>query len=166
MPVDRCCIDISIEYAAWEDPSLCAPYAHWEAFFESITLHVLKNIPDTSPTATEQHLSILLTDNETIQRLNQQFRGKDKPTNVLSFPPHDSLIPDHQTLGDLAFSFDVIKDEAAKDHKSFLNHMTHLTIHGILHLQGYDHIQDEEAEEMENLEIDLLSTLNIPNPYS
>lgn len=166
MPVDRCCIDISIDYDAWETPSLCAPYTNWEAFFESITLHVLKNLPDASPTATEQHLSILLTDNETIQKLNQQFRGKDKPTNVLSFPPHDSLILEHHTLGDLAFSFDLVQHEAEKDHKSFLNHMTHLTIHGILHLLGYDHTHDDEAEIMETLEIDLLHSLQIPNPYT
>lgn len=165
MPVDRCCIDISIDYDAWEKSSLFDPYSSWDNFFETIALHIFHTEPEifSAPLA---HLSILLTDNDTMQNLNRQFRDKDKPTNVLSFPSSDSLFTDQHSLGDLAFAFDVIQDEARKDGKTFLNHMTHLTIHGILHLLGYDHITDDEAETMEKLEIDLLHTLNIPNPYT
>ncbi len=136
----------------------------WTSFFERILLKVAAVLGVDKPFG----LSILLTDNHHIQELNHNFRGKNKPTNVLSFPSgieHPS--PDgFFFLGDVAFAHDVIVEESNTEKKIFLNHMTHLTIHGILHLLGYDHEIPAEAETMENLEILILSHFNIRNPYT
>lgn len=152
-------IDISMKHNAWT--SQCSD---WESFFSNI-LNKIMDILVLGPTYS---LSILLSDNDAIQNLNRDFRGKDKPTNVLSFPSGDTSPLQDRTvfLGDLAFAYTVIEDEAACDEKTFLNHMTHLTIHGILHLLGYDHEADDEAEIMEELEINILKHFNIRNPYT
>lgn len=109
-----------------------------------------------------------------MQALNKIYRKKDKPTNVLSFPSEFSQIPEairltlkeKQTyLGDIILCADIIHQEALDQHKAINDHWAHLVIHGLLHLQGYDHEHDEEATVMENLEISLLHTLNIKNPY-
>lgn len=109
-----------------------------------------------------------------MQELNKTYRKKDKPTNVLSFPSEFSQIPEvirltlkgkYTYLGDIILCADVIHQEAIEQHKSINDHWAHLVIHGLLHLQGYNHEQDEEASIMENLEITLLNTLNIKNPY-
>ena len=97
------------------------------------------------------------------QSLNQTFRGKDKPTNVLSFPAEVDV--DEPILGDLALCWPVVEDEAAEQGKSVLAHATHLVIHGLLHLLGFDHEDDAQAEEMEALEIRILAELNVANPY-
>lgn len=107
---------------------------------------------------------------EEIQCLNKQYRNKDKPTNVLSFPvgleqdyqhPHDEPL----YLGDIIFCHDVIAEEAHEQQKKLLHHYAHMTIHGILHLLGYDHQDDSDAEIMETREIQLLKELGISNPY-
>ena len=99
--------------------------------------------------------------------LNRDFRGKDKPTNVLSFPFEvpDFLIDEEPTLGDIIIAMPVIEAEAVEQKKSVEHHLAHMTIHGTLHLLGFDHIIDEEAEEMEALEIEILEKLGIANPY-
>jgi len=112
-------------------------------------------------------LCIQLVDSEDSQALNRDYRGKDKPTNVLSFP---SEIPDfvqleQQPLGDLAICVEVVEREAQEQHKPVEHHWAHMVIHGCLHLLGYDHIEDEEAEQMEALERELLATLDIADPY-
>ena len=110
-------------------------------------------------------LTIRLVDNEESQALNSQYRGKDKPTNVLSFPFE---VPDGielDLLGDLIISAEVVEQEALEQEKPLLHHWAHMVIHGTLHLLGYDHISDEEAEEMEALEVKLLAELSIPDPY-
>lgn len=112
-------------------------------------------------------LCIQLVDSEDSQALNRDYRGKDKPTNVLSFP---SEIPDfvqleQQPLGDLAICVEVVAREAQEQHKPVEHHWAHMVIHGCLHLLGYDHIEDEEAEQMEALERELLATLDIADPY-
>ncbi len=99
-------------------------------------------------------ISFLLTDNKTIQKLNKQYRKKDKPTNVLSFETGDSKI-----LGDIILAFETIEKEAKEQGKVFENHLTHLIIHGILHLIGYDHIKDSEAEIMEEKEKEILKAI-------
>lgn len=104
--------------------------------------------------------SIRLTNDTGIQQLNRDFRQKDKPTNVLSFP-HD----DPEYLGDIAISYETIKREAEEQGKDFIHHFTHMLIHGFLHLNGYDHETDAEAEEMESLEIKILADMGIENPY-
>ncbi|MEY4248525.1 MAG: hypothetical protein RJA87_158 [Pseudomonadota bacterium] len=105
---------------------------------------------------------VLLTDNEAVQALNGRFRGQDKPTNVLSFPaPHN--LEGH--LGDIALALGVCMREADEQGKSLADHLCHLTMHGTLHLLGYDHETDAEAELMEGLERTLLAGLGIPDPY-
>ncbi|WP_339781538.1 rRNA maturation RNase YbeY [uncultured Marinobacter sp.] len=100
------------------------------------------------------------------QALNQQYRGKDKPTNVLSFPfeaPAGITVP---LAGDLVICAPVVEDEATEQLKESSTHWAHMVVHGMLHLQGYDHIDDEDAEAMEALEIRLLAQFGFGNPYA
>lgn len=112
-------------------------------------------------------VAIRFVENEEIQTLNREYRDKDKPTNVLSFPFEvPEFIDEHiPTLGDIIIAMDVIIKEAAEQEKTVNAHLTHMTVHGTLHLLGFDHITDEEAEEMEGLEIQILAELGLPNPY-
>lgn len=110
-------------------------------------------------------VSIEIVDKQTSQNLNNSYRQKDKPTNVLSFPLELPEFVKEDLIGDLAICAKVVKQEAKQQNKSITNHWAHLTIHGCLHLLGYDHIQNDEAEVMENLEIQLLKELGIENPY-
>ncbi|MBW4933873.1 rRNA maturation RNase YbeY [Marinobacter sp. F4206] len=99
------------------------------------------------------------------QALNHEFRGKDRPTNVLSFPfeaPAGITVP---LAGDLVICAPVVEHEAAEQHKALAAHWAHMVVHGMLHLQGYDHVDDEDAEVMEALEIRLLAQLGFGNPY-
>lgn len=112
-------------------------------------------------------LTLRITDNAEIQELNRNFRGKDTPTNVLSFPFEvpDFLRHEVSTLGDIIIAMPIIEIEAMRQRKSVDDHLTHLIIHGTLHLLGFDHLEEAEAEEMEALEIKILQTLGIQNPY-
>lgn len=112
-------------------------------------------------------ISCVLADNEFITKLNKNYRNIDKATNVLSFPTgeiNNENIPEIN-LGDIILSHSKIYEESEKYQKSFINHFTHLLIHGFLHLIGYDHIKEDERKEMENIEISILEKLNIDNPY-
>lgn len=104
-------------------------------------------------------LSLVLSDDEQVTVLNRDYRGKDKPTNVLSFPQSGAL------LGDVILARETIAREAKDKGASFEAHLTHLIMHGWLHLQGFDHQTDETASEMESIEIAALATLGIDNPY-
>lgn len=106
-------------------------------------------------------LSLALVNDADIQALNRDYRHKDKPTNVLSFPDEGPA----PLLGDIVLAFETVKREAAEKSISLENHTAHLIIHGFLHLQGYDHETEDEAAEMESLEITALAALNIDNPY-
>ncbi|SEQ42927.1 probable rRNA maturation factor [Azotobacter beijerinckii] len=114
----------------------------------------------------DSELTIRLVDEAEGRELNRTWRHKDYPTNVLSFPAEipDGLL-DIPLLGDLVICVPVVEREAAEQGKPLDAHWAHLTIHGCLHLLGYDHLEDEEAEEMENLERDLLAELGYPDPY-
>ncbi|MGM4902630.1 rRNA maturation RNase YbeY [Tardiphaga sp. 866_E4_N2_1] len=120
----------------------------------------------------DAELAVMLTDDAGIRTLNQNWRGIDKPTNVLSFPalqpPEGADEPDDmpRMLGDIAIAYETTRREADEEEKSFANHLSHLAIHGFLHLVGYDHEKDDEAEEMEALEREILATLGIPDPYA
>lgn len=117
---------------------------------------------------TEQlyELTIRIVNAEESQLLNKQYRKKDKPTNVLSFPFE---VPEGITLnllGDLVICASVVEQEAKEQNKALFDHWAHMIIHGCLHLLGYDHINDTDADEMETLEIKILAKLSISNPYN
>ena len=113
----------------------------------------------------EPELTIRLTDDEESQALNSEYRGKDKPTNVLSFPFDAPPEVPLELLGDLVICVGVVEREAVEQDKTAEAHWAHMVIHGCLHLLGYDHIKDDEAEEMEALERDLLASLGYSDPY-
>ena len=115
-------------------------------------------------------LSLYFTSNEQIQQINLDYRGKDKPTNVLSFEselPSELLAElDYRPLGELVFSLEVIQEEAADQGKTLIDHYTHLLVHGCLHLLGLDHETSEaDQAQMEALEIKILAQLGIADPY-
>ncbi len=126
--------------------------------FGTIVNQTLKYMGHKKPGA---EVSILLTNDSEIQKLNSEYRGKNKPTNVLSFETGDDMM-----LGDIVLSYDTVERESISEHKSFKNHATHLIIHGVLHLLGYDHIDENQANEMEGLEQKILNTMKIADPYS
>jgi probable rRNA maturation factor len=120
----------------------------------------------------DAELAVMLTDDAGIRTLNSNWRGIDKPTNVLSFPAlrpptgvsgADDVPP---MLGDIAIAYETARREADDEQKPFDHHLSHLTVHGFLHLVGYDHETDDEAEAMEALEIEILAQLGIPDPYA
>ena len=106
---------------------------------------------------------VLLTDDAAVQDLNQRFRGKDGPTNVLSFPAPETARPH---LGDLVLASGVCIAEAAEQGKTVADHLSHLVVHGVLHLLGHDHEDDGEAEAMEARERVILATLGVADPYA
>ncbi|MBO9488940.1 rRNA maturation RNase YbeY [Endozoicomonas sp. G2_1] len=111
-------------------------------------------------------LTIRIVDNSESQSLNHQYRGKDKPTNVLSFPFEVPEGIELDLLGDLVICAPVVKAEASEQKKPIIAHWAHMVVHGCLHLLGFDHITEEEALEMETLEIDILAKLGFNNPYT
>lgn len=106
-------------------------------------------------------VSIVLADDEFVRELNHKYRDKDKPTNVLSFPADEE-----GTLGDVILAYETIEAEAAAQDKQFDHHLMHLIIHGILHLIGHDHESEKEAEHMESIEIRILESFGVKNPYA
>ena len=117
------------------------------------------------PFQEEAEVTIRLVDEAESNQLNLTYRGKDKPTNVLSFPfecPPGVELP---LLGDLIICRQVVEREANEQNKPLLAHWAHMVVHGSLHLLGYDHIDDEEAEEMEALEVEFMQALGFDNPY-
>jgi probable rRNA maturation factor len=108
-------------------------------------------------------IALQLTDDDEVRRLNGRFRGKDEPTNVLSFPAPPNP---EQHLGDVALAFGVCAREAEQQGKPLAAHLQHLVAHGVLHLLGYDHMTDVEADEMEGLERGILAGLGISDPYA
>jgi probable rRNA maturation factor len=119
----------------------------------------------------EAELAVMLTDDSGIRTLNRNWRGVDKPTNVLSFPAlqptgarRDDEAP--RMLGDIAIAYETMRKEADDERKPFDHHLSHLAVHGFLHLIGYDHETDDDAEAMEALEREILGQLGIPDPYA
>ena len=113
----------------------------------------------------DQELTLRFVGEEESRSLNHQYRGKDKPTNVLSFPFEAPPGIELSLLGDLVICAPIICFEATEQHKTVPDHYAHMIVHGILHLLGFDHIDDDDAEEMETLEINILATLGINDPY-
>lgn len=117
-------------------------------------------------------VNVCLSNDEEVQQLNKQFRGLDKPTNVLSFANIDDdefwdMLPKNSEveLGDIILSFDTLQSEANMKNISVYAHFCHLLVHGFLHILGFDHQEDEEAEEMESFETEILAAFSIDNPY-
>ncbi|MET0924792.1 MAG: rRNA maturation RNase YbeY [Xanthobacteraceae bacterium] len=112
-------------------------------------------------------LAVVLTDDAAIRALNRDWRGKDAATNVLSFPAKEAR-PDRRAprlLGDIVIAYETVAREAAAEGKPFIHHLAHLAVHGFLHLVGYDHEANEDADAMEGLEIAILARLEVPDPY-
>jgi probable rRNA maturation factor len=109
-------------------------------------------------------LAVVLTDDAAIRLLNRHWRGVDAPTNVLSFPTKNAG-GEPPLIGDIVLAYETVAREAGAEHKSFAHHVAHLVVHGFLHLLGYDHERDRDAEKMERAERDILRRLSIPDPY-
>ncbi|HEX2801647.1 MAG TPA: rRNA maturation RNase YbeY [Phenylobacterium sp.] len=146
-------IDVEVENPAWTAELPDAEALALAAALAALSRREVENAPS---------ITILLTDDETVRDLNARFRGQDKPTNVLSFPAPAN--PEH-FLGDIALAFGVCAREAAEQRKPIGDHLQHLVAHGVLHLLGYDHMSDGEAEAMEGLERIILAGLGVPDPY-
>jgi probable rRNA maturation factor len=108
-------------------------------------------------------VSVLLADDAAIRALNRDWRATDKPTNVLSFPAAKET--SGELLGDIALAYETLARECADEQRDFLHHLAHLTVHGFLHLIGYDHQTDQQADEMEGLESRIMRSMNMPDPY-
>lgn len=164
--------------------NLCLNETEWETALPeykeisnkvvSLTINYVSQDTSTYIAKLNKELSfnLCLSNDQEIHALNKEFRGKDKPTNVLSFANIDDEEFETYTkhsqrieMGDIIIALETMQHEAEEKHISLHDHFCHLLIHGILHLLGYDHIEDDEAECMENLEIEILRLLNINNPY-
>jgi probable rRNA maturation factor len=112
-------------------------------------------------------LAVVLTDDSAIRALNRDWRRQDAATNVLSFPAKETRTAHatHRLLGDIVIAYETTEREARAEHKPFAHHLAHLAVHGFLHLAGYDHAADHEADAMERLEAAILARLDVPDPY-
>ena len=158
-------IIVDIADQAWlaevaDAEALCARVA-------AITLGAAASLADLP--AERLEVSLLLTDDAQVRELNRDYREQDKPTNVLSFAALDAdspIPPDGPILlGDVIIARETCLREAAEEDKKLSHHLSHLVVHGVLHLLGYDHMEDDEAEEMESLERSILAGLGVPDPY-
>lgn len=152
-------IDIAVEAGKWPDETI-------------LTDCLAKGVAAAGKTASlkwpeEAELSVVFTDDAAMTELNGQWRNKPNPTNVLSFPGGDVVVGEasDMMIGDLVFAFETVQKEALEQGKDFENHLLHLIVHGYLHLFGYDHLDEQEAEQMEALEIAALAELGIDDPY-
>lgn len=152
-------IDILVESDLWGDVDAL------RADIET-TVAMARDMADAE-IVEDAELSLVLTDDASIRVINRDHRGIDKPTNVLSFPQDD---PDADAygpmLGDIVVAHETVTREAVDDGISFRAHFLHMIVHGFLHLVGYDHLNDDEAEEMEGLETAILARLGIADPYA
>jgi probable rRNA maturation factor len=159
-------IDIAAECPGWGQACPAAEQLACKAVREALEegMAVLGRGP-----AEPIELGIILADAARQQQLNRQFRGQDRPTNVLAFPawgPEVEAPPGMPTLlGDVVLAFETVLREAAEQGKSVGDHLSHLVVHGVLHLLGYDHQTAADADQMESLEVSILAKLGIANPY-
>ena len=145
-------IDIAIGHAPW---SKAVPD------IKALAVMAVGQVMQTLEAPKLGELSLAFINDADIQTLNRDYRGKDKATNVLSFPDNGPA----PLLGDIVLAFETVQREASEKSVAFQDHLSHLIMHGFLHLQGYDHETEAEAAQMEALEIKALAALNIDNPY-
>lgn len=159
-------VDLIINHPEWEDIGIDP-----DDFAQDVVSLTLKRakLPNEMIDR-DMEVCIVLTNDAEIHALNRDYRGMDKPTNVLSFATLDSDedVPEDipYPLGDVIIAWETMKREALEQDKEFLDHLRHMMVHGTLHLIGYDHLDDAEAAEMEGLEIEILKEMNVENPYA
>jgi probable rRNA maturation factor len=161
MGVEAICVEVSVSCEAW---LAACPGA--EAIAEAAARAVLAEAPESTAQAV---LGVILTDDAEQRQLNRTYRGKDSPTNVLSFAMADPAAPGPAgspvLLGDVVLAFETVAREAAEQDKPLADHLRHLVVHGVLHLLGFDHETDTEAATMEARETAILKELGVPAPY-
>ncbi|HEV7317122.1 MAG TPA: rRNA maturation RNase YbeY [Ensifer sp.] len=157
-------IQISVEEGDWPDEEALLAFSSpvLEAAAAFLVAKERQPLPKTPP-----ELSLVFTDDASIRAINAEWRSQDKPTNVLSFPafPVTPGAMPGPMLGDIIVARETLEREAVELEKTFDAHLTHLLVHGFLHLFGYDHMEDDEAERMEGLETRILARLGLSDPY-
>lgn len=157
-------IQISVEEGDWPDEEALLAFSSpvLEAAVAFLAKEEKQPLPKSPP-----ELSLVFTDDASMRAINAEWRKQDKPTNVLSFPafPVTPGAMPGPMLGDIIVARETLEREAAELEKSFDQHLTHLLVHGFLHLFGYDHLEDDEAERMESLETRILARLGLSDPY-
>jgi len=151
-------VDMTIDDAAWRDafPSL-----------QSLVDRTAPAVWRRSGLDGAAEVSVVLSSDAKMQALNFQHRAVDRPTNVLAFPLGEPMQPGGPThLGDIILAYETVAREAARDAKPLDAHVTHLLVHGLLHLLGHDHETESDAETMEQIEVEIMSALGYPNPYT
>ncbi|WP_425099604.1 rRNA maturation RNase YbeY [Tropicibacter sp. S64] len=160
---DHALTDTILEDARWEAAALPA-----------LAERAARAVMDHLAIETGHEIAVLGCDDARIAELNAQFRGKPTPTNVLSWPSEDlsaeepggdPLEPEMDELGDIAIAFETCEREAQEQGKPLADHVTHLIVHAVLHLLGYDHVRDADATLMEGLEVAILGKMGLPDPY-
>jgi len=149
----KCKIDVLVESGLWREPRAV----------KSLVRRAVEEAAAAVSTSRAE-LAIVLTNDSAIRVLNRDWRGKDVATNVLSFPARDSG-GESPLIGDIVLAYETVAREAYDQGKPFAHHVAHLTVHGFLHLTGYDHQRSKDADEMEKLERKILRRLAIPDPY-
>jgi probable rRNA maturation factor len=148
-------IDIQIQSPLWEEQPLAG---------QTVRRAIAAAASTLSTAGCE--VSIVLTNDSAITKLNRDWRGINKPTNVLSFPASNHKVRNGTRLfGDIVIAYETLERECENETRIFLHHLAHLAVHGFLHLVGYDHQTDADAEEMERLESEIMMRLDMPDPY-
>jgi probable rRNA maturation factor len=158
-------VSVIVEHDAWRD-TIAAPLPLLRRAAAAAVAEARRARRSRSTRVPQ--VAVALIDDRAMRKLNLAFRGKDKPTNVLSFPAGEAGAGSGRAtrpLGDVAIALGTVKREARAQRKSVNDHLTHLMVHAVLHLLGYDHESDPDAEEMETLECKALATLGIADPY-
>ena len=154
-------VDVLVESPLWKKPAYAIRVMMRAAEAVSVSPKTGRAI------GPGDEICIVLLDDAQIAALNLKWRGKDAPTNVLSFPASPGpALRASRYLGDVALAFETIEREAAEEGETFADHLTHLVVHGILHLLGYDHVKEDEARRMEALETRILASIGVADPYA
>ncbi|HEY9057125.1 MAG TPA: rRNA maturation RNase YbeY [Aurantimonas sp.] len=161
VPYQGLTVALSIEATEWEAAGLGDVSAMARGVFAAAARRV--GLPEDL----QSEIAVTLADDDTVRAANAEWRGKDRATNILSFPMADLAPGDRPgpLCGDLLLAFQTVRREARTEGKSLADHFRHLLVHGFLHLMGFDHIEEAEAEAMETLEIAILADLGISDPY-